>query len=89
MAGIIFPYSSAMRVVGGLVLTSVIVNALIVMGTNWGSQWYFDWSPIFLYFGLTLVVSSLWHDPKLVLVFCGVLSVLWWVFIVLGWSWPW
>lgn len=84
--GFIFPYGTAMRVVGGMLLLSTLVNALIFLRTEWGSGWYFEWSPIFLFVGLLMVMGSLWTDPKIVIFVTGIVAILWYVFIVLGWS---
>ena len=82
--GFIFPYTASMRVVGGIILLSTLVNALVWLRTEWGSEWFFDWSPIFMFVGLLMVVASVWQDPRIVLVVAGVVAILWYIFIVLG-----
>ena len=85
--GFMFPYSATMRVFGGIILLSVLVNAVLVARTDWGNTWLWEWSALILFMGLLLVLGSLWQDPRLVIFVCGVAAVLWYVFIFLEWSW--
>ena len=85
--GFMFPYSATMRVFAGLILLSVLVNTILFTRTDWGSQWLWDWSPIILFVGILLLTGSLWQDPRIVIFVSGVIAILWYVFIVLGWSW--
>ena len=87
------PVGGIMGVIGAMLLFSTLVNALLHQSevTVWGhkaySEWYFAWSALFLFFALTLILMSLhWTDPRVVFVLSGILAVLWYVFIVLGWS---
>jgi hypothetical protein len=79
-----------MRVLGGMILFSTVLNMVLAVQdvSVWGhdvySQWYFDWSPIFIFVGLLMVLASFWQDPRIVLVVAGILAILWYVFIVLG-----
>ena len=88
--GWMFPYSAAMRVIGGMVLLSAIINALLylrrveVWDHAFYHEWYFTWSPVFVFVGLLLVTGSLWNDPRIVVVFSGIVAVLWYVYIVMG-----
>ena len=88
--GWMFPYSAAMRVLGGMIMVSTVVNALLflrkveVWDHQFYSDWYFAWSPIFIFIGVLLITGSLWNDPRIVVVFAGIVAVLWYVYIVMG-----
>ena len=88
--GFMFPYSSAMRIIGGVILLSTIINTLLYLRRVevWGhalySEWYFVWSAIFIFIGVLLVIGSLWNDPRIVIVFAGIVAILWYVYIIKG-----
>ena len=85
-----FPYSGLMRIVGRMLLLTTLINTLLFFQNVmvWDhaiySQWYFDWSWIFIFFGILLLLGSLWTDPRIVLVVSGIIAVLWYVYIIRG-----
>ena len=80
------PFGSIMRVFGGMIILSTLINTVLYLSTNYGNQWYYDWSPIFVFVGVLLIVSSLWTDARITVVVAGVIAILWYAFIILGWT---
>lgn len=85
-----FPYSGLMRIIGGTIFMTTLINTLLYFQQVmlWDhplySEWYFVWSPLFIFFGILLVLGSLWTDPRIVLVLSGIIAILWYVYIVRG-----
>ena len=90
MMGIMVPYSGLMRILGGLIILTTLINTLLCIRhvMLWDhplyNEWYFTWSPIFMFFGILLLLGSLWTDPRVVIVLAGVVAILWYVYIVRG-----
>jgi hypothetical protein len=84
------PYTAMMRVLGGFIIFSSIVNALLylqrveVWGHAFYHEWYFAWSAVFIFIGVLLLLSSVWNDPRIVVVLAGIVALLWYVYIVMG-----
>ena len=72
--------------IGSIIIWSTIINTVIIGYTDYGSQWYFDWSYIFIFVGVLLCLSSMWQDPRIVFVISGIVTLLWYLFIIQGYT---
>ena len=75
------PVGRGMFTLGAILLWSAIVNALILAYVGWGSYWYFEWSPLFIFLGVLLITAFI-SDHKVALVVSAVVALAWWYYIV-------
>lgn len=75
------PIGKGMFTLGAIILWSAIINALLIAYVGWGSQWYFDYSPAFIFIGVLLATAFI-SDHKVALIIAAVAAMLWWYYIV-------
>jgi len=78
---IAMPVGRWMFGLGSVLIWSTVINALLLAYVGWGSQWYFDWSPLFVFLGVLLLTAWI-SDHKVAFILSSVVALGWWYFIV-------
>lgn len=78
---IAMPVGRWMFGVGSIIVWTTVVNALLLAYVGWGHQWFFDWSPLFMFVGVLLITAFI-SDHKVAFIVSGAAALLWWYYIV-------
>ena len=70
-----------MFLLGQILLWSTVVNAMLLAYVGLGSQWFFDWSPLFIFLAVLLMTAFI-SDHKVAFIASVVVALLWWYYIV-------
>ena len=75
------PVGKGMFTFGAIIIWVVIINALLLAYTGWGTWWLMAWSPLFIFIGVLLVTAFI-SDHKVAFLLSGAVALGWWYFIV-------